>query len=85
MVSPAARKKGGKLHYYVVESARVEAQPRIVRETCLGAAEKVTGLSRTAPPLVEIFTDAVRASAGANGLGWDFSPAPDRGLAIIRQ
>ena len=30
-------------------------------------------------------TDAVCASAGADRLGWDFSPAPDRGVAAIRQ
>src|ERR1700689_4539131 len=51
MASLVAKKKGHKLYYYVVESARVEGKPRIVHQTYLGTAEKVAGLvkDRTAP------------------------------------
>ena len=45
------RRKGNKLYYYLVESARVEGKPRIVHQAYLGTAEKVTELvrERTAP------------------------------------
>ncbi len=51
MASLVAKKKGHKLYYYVVESARVEGKPRIVHQTYLGTAEKVADLvkDRTAP------------------------------------
>ena len=51
MASLAAKKKGKHLYYYVVESARVDGQPRIVHQAYLGSAEKVAALvkDRTAP------------------------------------
>jgi hypothetical protein len=51
MASLIARKKGNQLYYYVVESARVDGQPRIVHQSYLGSAEKVAALvrDRTAP------------------------------------
>lgn len=51
MASLVAKKKGNQLYYYVVESARVDGQPRIVHQTYLGNAEKVAALvkDRTAP------------------------------------
>ncbi|HJX53350.1 MAG TPA: IS1634 family transposase [Polyangia bacterium] len=51
MASLVAKKKGNRLYYYVVESARVDGQPRIVHQTYLGSAEKVAALvrERTAP------------------------------------
>ena len=51
MASLAAKKKGNQLYYYVVESARVGGQPRIVHQAYLGTAEKVAALvkDRTAP------------------------------------
>ena len=36
MASLVAKKKGNKLYYYVVESARVDGQPRIVHQAYLG-------------------------------------------------
>jgi transposase len=51
MASLIAKKKGNQLYYYVVESARVDGQPRIVHQAYLGTAEKVAALvkDRTAP------------------------------------
>jgi hypothetical protein len=51
MPSLVAKKKGNKLYYYVVESARVEGQPRIVHQAYLGTAEKLAEMvrGRTAP------------------------------------
>jgi transposase len=51
MASLVAKRKGNKLYYYVVESARVEGKPRIVHQVYLGTAEKVAELvrDRTAP------------------------------------
>ena len=51
MASLVAKKKGNKLYYYVVESARVDGRPRIVHQAYLGTAEKVADLvkDRTAP------------------------------------
>ena len=51
MASLIAKKKGNQLYYYVVESARVDGQPRIVHQAYLGSAEKVAALvkERTAP------------------------------------
>src|ERR1700688_3020543 len=55
MASLIAKKKGNQLYYYVVESARVDGQPRIVHQAYLGTAEKVAALvkDRTAPVPVE--------------------------------
>ena len=51
MASLVAKKKGNQLYYYVVESARVDGQPRIVHQAYLDTAEKVAALvkDRTAP------------------------------------
>jgi transposase len=51
MPSLVAKKKGNKLYYYVVESARVEGKPRIVHQAYLGTAEKLAEMvrDRTAP------------------------------------
>ena len=51
MASLVAKKKGNRLYYYVVESARVDGQPRIVHQAYLGTVEKVAALvkDRTAP------------------------------------
>jgi transposase len=51
MASLIAKKKANQLYYYVVESARVDGKPRIVRQTYLGTAERVAALvkDRTAP------------------------------------
>ena len=51
MPSLVAKKKGNKLYYYVVESARVDGRPRIVHQAYLGTAEKLAEMvrDRTAP------------------------------------
>jgi len=51
MPSLVAKKKGNKLYYYVVESARVEGKPRIVHQAYLGTADKLAEMvrDRTAP------------------------------------
>jgi hypothetical protein len=51
MPSLVAKKKGNKLYYYVVESARVQGKPRIVHQAYLGTAEKLAEMvrDRTAP------------------------------------
>jgi len=41
---PHRKKEGHQLYYYVVESARVDGQPRIVHQSYLGSAEKVAAL-----------------------------------------
>lgn len=55
MASLISKKKGNKLYYYVVESARVDGRPRIVNQTYLGNAEKVAALVKdsTAPLPIE--------------------------------
>src|SRR5262245_37225849 len=51
MAALISKKKGNKLYYYVVESARVEGKPRIVQQTYLGTADRLAELlkERTAP------------------------------------
>ncbi len=44
MASLVKKKKGNRLYYYLVESARVDGQPRIVHQAYLGTAEKVAEL-----------------------------------------
>jgi transposase len=68
MASLISKKKGNKLYYYVVESARVDGQPRIVQQTYLGTAEKVAALlkDRTAPVPVS----ASRCEVGLPGALW---------------
>src|SRR5207302_9629748 len=87
MPSLVAKKKGNKLYYYVVESARVEGKPRIVHQVYLGTAEKLAELvrARTAPLPLAAFTRefglpaALWAAAQQRGL-WDLlrslRPAP---------
>ena len=68
MASVIAKKKGNKLYYYVVESARVGGQPRIVQQTYLGTAEKLAELlkERTAPAPVS----ASAREVGLTGALW---------------
>jgi len=51
VASLIAKQKGKQRYYYVVESARVAGQPRIVHQTYLGNAERLAALvrDRTAP------------------------------------
>jgi hypothetical protein len=65
--SLVAKKKANQLYYYVVESARVHGQPRIVRQTYLGSAEKVAALvrDRTAPHPPVCHRPRLRAAGGA--------------------
>jgi transposase len=51
MAALISKKKGHQLYYYVVESARVDGQPRIVQQTYLGTAQRLAALvqERTAP------------------------------------
>src|SRR5256884_6527524 len=44
MASLVKKKKGHRLYYYLVESARVDGQPRIVHQAYLGTAEKLAEL-----------------------------------------
>src|SRR6266852_3973157 len=44
MASLVKKKKGPRLYYYLVESARVDGQPRIVHQAYLGTAEKLAEL-----------------------------------------
>jgi len=49
MASLVAKKKGNQLYYYVVESARVDGQPRIVHQAYLGAPKRLPRSSKTVP------------------------------------
>ncbi len=51
MASLVAKQRANRRYYYVVESARVDGQPRIVHQTYLGTAERLAALvkDRTAP------------------------------------
>ena len=73
MASLIAKKKGNQLYYYVVESARVDGQPRIVHQSYLGSAEKVATLvrDRTAP----IPLSATMRDFGLPGALWLACPA----------
>src|SRR3984885_5857 len=90
MASLVAKKKGNKLYYYVVESARVDGKPRIVHQAYLGTAEKLAEMvrDRTAPvPLAATTREfglpaALWAAAQQTGV-WDLLqslwPAPRSG------
>jgi len=90
MPSLIAKKKGNKLYYYVVESARVEGKPRIVHQAYLGTAEKLAEMvrDRTAPvPLAASMREfglpaALWSAAQQTGV-WDLLcslwPAPRSG------
>ena len=56
MVSLIAKKKLKRIYYYVVESARVDGQPRMVHQAYLGNAQKVAALvrDRTVPLPLEV-------------------------------
>src|SRR5204863_7264124 len=58
MASLISKKKGNKLYYYVVESARVDGKPRIVQQTYLGTADRLADLlkERTTPVPVSATT-----------------------------
>ena len=68
MATIIAKQKRRKLYYYVVESARVEGQPRIVKQTYLGTAERVAALvkDRTAPLPLSV----TRVDFGLPGALW---------------
>lgn len=90
MPSLVAKKKGNKLYYYVVESARVDGKPRIVHQAYLGTAEKLAEMvrDRTAPvPLAASMREfglpaALWSAAQQTGV-WDLLrslwPAPRSG------
>ena len=78
MASLVAKKKGNKLYYYLVESARVEGKPRIVHQAYLGTAGKLAEMvrDRSAPlPLAattrEFGLPAALWSAAQNTGVWD--------------
>jgi hypothetical protein len=89
MPSLVAKKKGNKLYYYVVESARVEGQPRIVHQAYLGTAEKLAEMvrDRTAPiSLAASMRDfglpaALWSVAQQTGV-WGFAPLPLAGATF---
>jgi transposase len=68
MATVIAKQKKRKLYYYVVESARVEGQPRIVKQTYLGTAERLAQLikDRTAPLPLSV----TRVDFGLPGALW---------------
>jgi CheY-like chemotaxis protein len=60
MASLVKKKKGNRLYYYLVESARVDGKPRIVHQAYLGTAEKLAELikQKSAPiPLAATLRD----------------------------
>src|SRR6204780_3210974 len=78
MASLVAKKKGNKLYYYLVESARVEGKPRIVHQVYLGPPEKLAEMVRDrSPPLPPAATTrefglpAALWSAAQNTGVWD--------------
>src|SRR5258708_3662056 len=68
MASIVPKKKGNKIYYYAVESARVNGKPRIVRQDYLGTAERVAALvkDRSAPVPVA----ATSREFGLSGALW---------------
>jgi transposase len=68
MATVIAKQKRGKLYYYVVESARVDGKPRIVKQTYLGSAERLAHLvqERTAPVPLSV----TRVDFGLPGALW---------------
>ena len=93
MASLVAKKKGNKLYYYVVESARVDGKPRIVHQAYLGTAEKLAEMvrDRSAPvPLAATTREfglpaALWAAAQQTGV-WDLLqslwPVPRSGPSV---
>src|SRR5437870_8005161 len=76
MATIIAKQKRRKLYYYVVESARVEGQPRIVKQTYLGTAERVAALvqDRTAPLPLSV----TKVEFGLPGALWLAAQQSDR-------
>src|SRR5260221_12180391 len=68
MASLVAKKKGNRLYYYVVESARVDGKPRIVHQTYLGTAERVARLVQDASAPVPL--SATTVEFGLPGALW---------------
>src|SRR5437764_12967835 len=68
MATIIAKQKRRKLYYYVVESARVDGKPRIVKQTYLGTAERVAALIQdsTAPLPLSV----TRVDFGLPGALW---------------
>ena len=68
MASIVPKKKGKKIYYYAVESARVNGKPRIVHQDYLGTAEKIAALvkDRSAPVPVS----ATSREFGLSGALW---------------
>lgn len=68
MATLIAKKKANKLYYYLVESARVQGQPRITRQLYLGTAEKVAALVQQGSAPIPL--SATRRQAGLPGALW---------------
>jgi transposase len=68
MATVIAKQKRRKLYYYVVESARIDGKPRIVKQTYLGTAERLAQLvqDRTAPVPLSV----TRVDFGLPGALW---------------
>ena len=66
MSSIVAKKKGNKLYYYLVESARVEGKPRIVHQVYLGTADRLAALVQQGAAPVPLSASSVHVGlAGA--------------------
>ena len=68
MASLIKKKKGNRLYYYLVESARVDGQPRIVHQAYLGTAEKLAELVQQ--HTVPVPLSATMRDFGLSGALW---------------
>jgi len=68
MSSIVAKRKGNKLYYYLVESARVEGKPRIVHQRYLGTADRLAALVQEGA--APIPSSAVSRQVGLAGALW---------------
>ncbi len=59
MASVISKRKGNKTYYYVVTSARVNGQPRIINQTYLGTAERLAALVRQRSAPVPLTASAI--------------------------
>src|SRR5437660_1327005 len=66
MASLIKKKKGNRLYYYLVESARVDGQPRIVHQAYLGTAEKLAELVQQKSAPVPLSTNFYTYIASTN-------------------
>lgn len=93
MATIIKKMKGGRAYFYLVESARVEGKPRIVRQVYLGKAEDVLArLEASAPPVparvkVREFGASVAAHAMAEELGLariidEVAPKRSQGVSV---